>query len=190
MSLQLKTPASLLAVSLAVVKFHLKVDGSEEDADITSMILAATRAAEHRTGRSFMTQTWLLTLDAFPSCIKLSRILVASIVSVKYVDGSGALVTLDPGDYALYSQGDYVAAKLTPAYGKSWPTTRAQPDAVQVEYTTGSEDPATVPPEVVAWIKLQVGAMYKNREAEGAVQTYPLGYADRLLDGCKVYDLS
>lgn len=187
MSLKLITPATELAVSLATAKAHLRETETAEDDNIELMIRSSVKEAEGRTGRSFMRQTWLLTLEAFPGCIHLSRIPVASVVSIKYVDSAGVLQTLDPAAYSLYAMDDHNPAKVVPAYGLSWPSTRCQLDAVQVEYLAGVEDPADVPPEAAAWILLQVGAKFTNREAEGAVQTYALGFADRLLDGIKVY---
>jgi hypothetical protein len=74
-------------------------------------------------------------------------------------------------------------------YGDTWPDTRAQINAVAVRYVAGYANAAAVPDSIKAWIKLQVSAMYENREAEGSVQTFKLGFADRLLDRYKVWSM-
>ena len=56
-------------VSLAEAKSHCNVDSdiTEDDAKLGIYIKAARRYAEGYCGRSFITQTWRLVLDAFPA---------------------------------------------------------------------------------------------------------------------------
>jgi hypothetical protein len=68
-----------------------------------------------------------------------------------------------------------------------WPGTRSQAAAVALRYVAGYASAAAVPESIKSWIKLQVGAMYENRQAEGARQSYALGFADRLLDRYRVW---
>lgn len=187
MALKLITPAIALAVSLAEAKLHLRVDASDEDTLITAMITAATEAAEQATGRAIMPQTWELTLDAFPDAFQLTRVPVASVISLKYWDVAGTQQTLGSMLYTLDNADDFNFHYVVPAYGASWPDTRDQINAVALRYVAGYADAAGVPDSIKAWIKLQVGAMYENRMAEGPVQTYALGFADRLLDRYKVF---
>lgn len=187
MALKLITAASVLPVSLSDAKAHLRVDVSDDDTLITAMIWAAAQSAEQITGRALTPQTWELTLDAFEDVLELTRVPVASITSVKYVDTSGVLQTLDGALYTLSTADDFAFATVTPVYGSSWPSTRDQINAVVVRYSAGYADAASVPESIKSWIKLQVGAMYENREREGAVQTHALGFADRLLDRYKVW---
>ena len=193
MSLKLVTPASALAVSLAEAKLHLRVDGTDEDTLITSMITAATETAEQITGRAIMPQTWLLTLDAFEDELVLTRVPVASIVSVTYTDPDGVELALSTGsNWRLLDLDDYAPARIVPVYGYSWPATRAQAEVVGVEYVAGYANAAAVPEPIKAWIKLTVSAMYENREAESystrAVSTtVKMSFVDALLDRYKVY---
>ena len=188
MSLKLITPATVLAVSVADAKLHLRVDTSADDALIEVMIQAATELAEQITGRAITRQTWELTLDAFPAtCFALTRVPVASVTSLKYVDYDGTLQTLDAAQYTLSTADDYAPARVLPAYGCSWPSARSQADAVALRYLAGYADAATVPESIKSWIKLQVGAMYENRESTTDKQTHSLGFADRLLDRYVVF---
>lgn len=189
MALKLITAATELAVSLADAKLHLRVDTTDEDTLITAYITAATEMAEQATGRALMPQTWELTLDAFPSAFELTRVPAASITSLKYWDTAGVQQTLGTGLYTLDNADDYANAYVVPVYGGAWPDTRDQINAVALRYVAGYAAAANVPDSIKAWIKLQVGAMYENRQAEGAVQTYALGFADRLLDRYKVWSV-
>ena len=66
MSLQLITSPAAEPVALADAKAHLKVDTTDDDALIASLITAARARAEWLTGRAFVTQSWVLWRDAWP----------------------------------------------------------------------------------------------------------------------------
>ena len=184
MALKLITSASALAVSLVEAKAHLRVDTSDDDTLITAMITAATEAAEQATGRAIMPQTLELAQDEFTYAMVLTRVPVASITSIKYIDLDGAEQTLSGAAYTIDNADDFGPACVAPVYDTEWPDTRDQINAVKVRYVAGYANAAAVPESIKAWIKLQVGAMYENRESEvvdrGSVLS--LGFADRLLD--------
>lgn len=189
MALKLITAASALAVTLAEAKLHLRYTDDDADALITALITAATEAAEQAmAGRAVMPQTWELTLDAFPGAFELTRLPVASVTSITYAAAAdGTPTVLSSSASALDNADDYGSAWVAPAYGTSWPSARDQVNAVALRYVAGYANAAAVPESIKAWIKLQIGAMFENREAEGAVQTHALGFADRLLDRYKLW---
>lgn len=189
MALKLITAASALAVTLVEAKAHLRVEASDDDTLITALITAATEAAEQAmAGRAVMPQTWELTLDAFPEAFELTRLPVASVTSITYAAAAdGAATVLGSGNYTLDVADDYDSAYVLPAYATSWPSVRDQANAVALRYVAGYANAAAVPESIKAWIKLQIGAMYENREAENTAQTHALGFADRLLDRYKLW---
>lgn len=187
MALKLITAAAALAVSLVEAKAHLRVTVVDDDALINALITAATETAEQMTGRALMPQIWELTLDAFPAAFELTRTPVASVTSLKYTNSAGVLTALDGAAYTLDTASDFGPAYVVPAYGLAWPAARDQVNAVALRFVAGYASAAAVPEPIKAWIKLQVGAMYENREAEGGMQTHALGFVDRLLDRYKVY---
>lgn len=204
MSLKLITPPSGLVVSLAEAKLHLNVDGTDSDTEITAMIGAATDYAEQMTGRALLPQTYELSLDAFPNssiqngpftpdvianAFMLTRTPAASITSIIYQDTTGALTTLSNTLYTLDASDDFGPAKIYPAYGTYWPATRDDIGAVKVRYVAGYTNAAAVPEGIKSWIKLQIAAMYENRESEAVIRgTFvQLGFVDRLLDKYKVF---
>ena len=186
MALTIHTKAALQPITLADAKLHLRVDDSAEDALIAALIDAATQSAEHIMGRAIMPQKWLLTADKFDAVMQLNKPTVTAIDSIKYVDDSGALVTLSPSVYLGVLASAYTAS-VSPAYSQSWPSTRAQPEAVQIVFSCGYADAASVPAPIIAWIKLCLGAMYENRSLATDRPTHSLGFADSLLDAGRVY---
>ena len=164
-------------ITLPEAKLHLRVDGTDEDTLITALISAARETCEDRIEGSIPVTGWKLTLDAFPDAIRLPRAPIASVESVKYLDADGVQQTLSALDYLV----DTVSTPgyIVPAYGKAWPETREQINAVEVEYTAGS---ATTPAALKAWMLLAVGEMYANREASSERPSVAHGFAERLLD--------
>ncbi len=184
MSIKVITSPATEPVTIDEAKLHLRVDGTDENALITSLIKAARQGAEHLTGRALMSQTLELALDCFPGVIKLPRPPFVSVTSVKYVDLAGDEQTL--ADYQLdgYSE----PARLAPAYGQAWPSTRCQPNAVLIRYQAGYANAAAVPDEIKSWVLLRIGMLYANRESVAtgvSVSTVP--YVDRLLDAYRTY---
>ena len=192
MALKLITAPTTYPVTLAEAKAHLRVDSTDEDALITSMITSATETAEQITGRAIMPQTWELTLDGFPSEFELTRVPVASVTSVKYLDLDGAQQTLSNALYLVRTADDFGFAKVAPAYNTEWPLAQDSFDSVALRYVAGYANAAAVPESIKAWVKLTVSAMYENREAEAyssrAVSTtVKMSFVDGLLDRYKVW---
>ena len=186
MGLKLITPPAAEPVLLADAKLHLRVDGTDEDTLITALIQAAREACEHELGRVLITQTWEMVLDAFPAGIRLPYPPCQSVVSVKYIDADGTLQTLSAPSYQLDSHSE--PAWLVPAYGYTWPSTREEPNAVRVQFVAGFGDAGTDVPEVLrAWMLLQIGHWYANREAAGDARMEKTPYVERLLDRYRVY---
>lgn len=181
-------------VTLADAKLHLRVDVTDDDTLITSLIVAARQWCEEMTGRSFVTQTWAAKLPGFPGmtgiagvpiygvdpawlpvraisgvaafrfAIRLPRGPVASVTSLTYLDGTGTQQTLDPATYIVAA--DEWGATVTPTWGTSWPQALVHPESVVVTYRAGYGSTAdTVPSPIVAAIKLLIGTWYEQREA-------------------------
>ena len=191
MSLVLITPAASPVVSLADAKLHLRVDGTDEDTLISAMVAAATQQAQHETGRALVRQTWERRLDAFPPAeIRLGLPPVSSVVSVVYIDPTGATQTINPVNYVLDDSTDSGSGWVLPSPGYAWPDTADGANVVRVRFQTGTETAAGVPESIRAWILLQVGALYRSREAFAAgvtVAELPGRFTAALLDPHRYY---
>jgi uncharacterized phiE125 gp8 family phage protein len=180
------TDATVEPISLAEAKLWLRVDQADEDDLIGALITSVRQAAEHEMQRTLITTTWELVTDSFPDALRLEMPKILSVSSVKYLDAAGTQQTLSPADYLVDT--DSQPGYVVPAYGKTWPTTYSQINAVRVRYTAGYGAAATdVPQSIRNWMRLQLEHFYRNRGAviSGTVQTSP--YLDRLLDEGRVW---
>lgn len=194
MSLKLITAPASEPITLNEARLHLKiiVDPADEtahpdDAYIEALIVAARSAAEHLTGRAFIEQELEMALDGFGECIRLSRPPLISLTRIKYLDINGNWQTLSSSDYVLDSHSE--PARIVPAYGKCWPSTREQINSVVVRYVAGYEDADAVPQAIKNWMLLRVGMLYENREEVSGIQLSEVPYVDSLLDPYRVWSL-
>lgn len=181
------TQPSVEPVTLDEAKNHCRVDGTEDNALITSLIVAARESAEHEIGRALCTQTRELILDAFPPAFVLRGAPVQSVVSVRYLDSTGIEVELDPQDYQLDNASE--PAYVVPAYGRAWPDSYPVPNAVRVRYICGYGGASAVPSGIKAWILLAVGTLHAQRETMTVgAQALPDRFWHRLLDPYRIYE--
>lgn len=155
------------------------------DPMLGTLITAARQVAEARTGRKFITQTWELVLDAFPSEIELGALPVQSVTSIKYYDTDGVLQTMSASDYVL--DADLLPGWIRPAYNVSWPSTRTQSQAVIVRVVLGyGTTGASVPAGIRQWIVAQVSAAFRNYDGLIDGIAVPLPFLDGLLDSFRI----
>lgn len=193
MSLRLIADATEEPVTLAQARRHLRIDAdtTAEDSDITEMIVAARRQAEHETGRALTTQTWERVLDRFPPAeIELGMPSVIDVVSITYVDTAGLQQTLASSAYVLDRDTD--PGYVLPADGTSWPDT--YPDttnAVRVRFRAGYLADADKDRAMLRrWMLLQIGSLYEHRKSVHTgpgVADLPNRFVDRLLDPYRFY---
>jgi uncharacterized phiE125 gp8 family phage protein len=90
-------------LTLAEAKAHLRVDLSDDDAMIQRMIVAAREWVETVTGRALMTQSWRMTLDAWPDgeALALIRPPVQAVTAVRTFDAASAANVWAEANYAL-----------------------------------------------------------------------------------------
>lgn len=170
MGLSLVTAAVCEPISLPEAKVHLRIDGSDSDTYVSTLIVAARKQLENLTRRRFVQQTWDYTLAEFPvGDILLPIQPVSSITSVTYVNGSGVSTAFT--DFSLISDGP--RSRVVLDYNVSWPTIRVHGNAVTVRFVAGYE-PSTdspqdltagIPNDIKACLKLIIGDLYENRES-------------------------
>jgi uncharacterized phiE125 gp8 family phage protein len=142
------------------------------DPELNALIKASRVQAEMFTRRAFVTQTWSLLLDGFPSfsteLIRLPLPPLQSISSVNYVDVNGVTPTLwAASNYIVDApEGDYAQrGRITLAYGEVWPVTRDIANAVTIEFIAGYGAAAAVPQGIKQAMLLMIGHWYANRES-------------------------
>lgn len=159
------TDAAIEPITLAEAKLHLRVDASDDDARIGGFIAAVRQECEVILGRSLIETTWELVRDDFPDALRLDVPRVLSVEWVKYIDVNGAQQTLNPADYVLDDASE--PAYVVPAYGKTWPGTRDEINAVRVRFKAGyGTTAAAVPAVIKAWLLERLEQVYRGIAAE------------------------
>lgn len=166
MSARLKTPPVNEPMSLQEAKDHLKVDLVDDDSYIDPLITAARLEAEDFMERALVTQTWELFLDCFPATtwhpILVPRPPLLSITSIKYIDTDGIEQTWAASEYKVDTAS--TPGRIYPAFGKSWPSTRLEANAVTIEFLAGyGPNAQDVPENIVHAIKLILSDRYEHR---------------------------
>lgn len=173
----LVTAPVLEPISLQEAKDHMRVDHTDDDMLVVSLITAAREYSEMVMSRSIITQTWDVYLDAFADKMKLPVPPLQSVDSIKYIDTEGVEQTLDIGVYTVNTSA--MPGYVSLAYKQSWPSIRDIDNAVTIRITSGYGDSAAdVPAPVKQAMLLLIGHLYENREASQSVQVHnlPLGY--------------
>lgn len=125
-------------LTLADIKTHLRLDGSDYDSILTPLIKTSRQIGEKITGRDFIEKEWKTYLDEFPvsNCIgiELRKSKLKSITSVQYYDENNALQTLSASDYYTTEEADYSALFIK--CDKSFPQTYCRKQAVIITFRT------------------------------------------------------
>lgn len=96
------TPPAALAVSIKAARRAARTKSTALDDEMKDKIKGITEEVEHKLGRALITQTWSVTLDAFPiGAIRLPMARLASADHVQFYDVAGVLQTLDPQDFQV-----------------------------------------------------------------------------------------
>lgn len=181
--LQPVTPPAIEPLSLADAKLQLRVEHSSEDGLIQRLIASARRMAEAELRRPLVSQVWQQVLDRFPAdrTLDLEFPVVSTVASVTYTDPAGITQILPSSVYVLDSIGLNRPGRLVLKPGQTWPATQDESvSTVRVEFTAGWPNAESVPDDLKTWLLLQVGHLYKNREAS-------TDRAAEMLPGLEIY---
>jgi len=154
--IRITAPASY-PVTTADAKANGRIDYSDEDALIASLISAATSHAERYTGLAFVAQTWEAVLDSFPADLDVTLGPIVSITSIKYLDIAGVEQTVPILDYVFDNAA--LTARIRPVV--SWPAAKKVINSVRVRFVVGSG----CPDEIKQAILMLVQHWWENRAA-------------------------
>lgn len=160
-TLVIVTPPALEPVDLVEAKAHLRVDGTQDDALITSLITAARQIAENLLGRAFMTQTLRLLSDSAPDRVfELPRAPLQSVTHIKVYDDADTASVLDASLYQV----DSASARISLRSSAVWPDIGRALNGFEVQYVAGYGDSAsTVPMALRRGLLAHVAHLYMNR---------------------------
>lgn len=170
-------------VTLDEVVTFARIDtgNTNEDPLLADLIAAARRRCEQHQASAYITQTWDLMLDAFPTlhespdafspynlidaAITIPLHPVQSITSVTYTLSDGTPTVLPAGDYVLDAAS--IPARLVPQVGTFWPRDLLQAvNGIAVRFVAGyGANESDVPAHLRLAIKQLVTFWYTNRDA-------------------------
>lgn len=177
---RLVTPPAEEPVTLAEVKLQLHLDSTIEDNLVSSFLKTARERCETEVDRAFITSTWDLPIDSFPSTtllpytspyrelwmlghrggIAIPNPPLQSVTSLTYVDVAGVTQTLAAPTYQVVIG---PPAMVVPVYGTSWPSYRLQPESIVLRYVAGYGPASAVPEVVKTAIRMFAVHLFENR---------------------------
>lgn len=183
MKLLVTAAAAGLAVTLAQVKLHLRLDPSSnhEDDLLRMLIKVSMERASHETGRALLTTGYSLTADSRER-LKLPKPNLIAISAVTKYD--------DQGNATVCTTDDYTVIR-TAAIAEVKPLVRDYYHIV-IAYTAGyGADASYLPAPICQWILVDLATLYENREAftlgkAEVANAIPYPYVGGLLDPYRV----
>jgi uncharacterized phiE125 gp8 family phage protein len=168
-SLTRATPPAVEPVSVSEAKAHLRVDISDDDSYISTLITAAREWCEQYLDRTLINTQWTMRLDSFPYEIELPRPPIATsgtttAVSLTYTLGDDSTATLSTTAYRVdRSSTPGVVRQLRAG---TWPANLDDYNAVAVTWWAGYGASGTsVPAAIRHAILMLVGHWYESRSS-------------------------
>lgn len=168
----LVTDSATEPLTLAEVKTHLRIDGTDYDAILEPLIKTVRQLAEKITGRDFINKTWKTYIDCFPSyalapyysnfcdSIEIKKSKLSSITSIKYYIDD-VLTTLSSSIYYITDVDTYSSIYLDS--DSSYPATDTRKQAVEIIFVSGYGADATFVPEALKQAMLShITFLYEN----------------------------
>jgi uncharacterized phiE125 gp8 family phage protein len=147
------------------VDIQKQTGDTSEDAYLSAIITAAREYCEDFQNRAYITQSWYMTMENFcEDVINIPKGKLITIDYIKYKDSSGTETTLSNNtDYVYSNKG--IVGKVTPAYGKTWPSFTPFPlDPVSIEFTCGyGPTSASIPKKIIQAMYMLISHWYENR---------------------------
>jgi uncharacterized phiE125 gp8 family phage protein len=163
MSLQLTAAAAAEPITLADAKAHLKVDTTDDDALITSLISAARIRAEWLTRRAFITQSWVQWLHCWPTRpFELALPPLQALTSITVYDTGDTPTVLDSALYRVDASA--IPARIAWKENTIPPVSLRNFNAVAIAFTAGYGNAGTDVPEAIRRAILMIVAdLYAHR---------------------------
>jgi len=153
-------------LTLDEAKAHLRVEVDADDDLITALISASRSAAESYCNRSFASAEFAIIADEFPADGKGLEILpdVTSLESWTYLAADGTEESVASSDVTVDNTRREI--RMTDAT-VAWPIGGSRLTVTVIAGPDAGASPAVLPdPAVLAAIKLTLGDLYENREAQ------------------------
>jgi uncharacterized phiE125 gp8 family phage protein len=166
-SLVRHTAPAVEPVTLAEAKVQCRVDSSDEDSYLTTLISTARQYVEEILDISVITTVWEARYDCFPLWeIVLPRPPMQSgTVTVIYRDEAGTNRTITSATPAFQIDHYATPGRIYPNYQETWPAVRGDENSVTVRWSAGyGASGASAPNTLKHAILLLVAHWYETRQ--------------------------
>ncbi len=162
-------------VSLADAKSWLREDGVEEDELIQALIVAARMTLEAYTRRFFVTQSWRLVFDCWPTSVAKSTTLCIpfapfqSVTAIRVFDASNAPQPLNAATYRAPKSmegGRVCFTSAPPAPGRA-------SDGIEIDFTVGYGSVASDAPQPLRQAILTLVAHWRENRGDSGDDALP-----------------
>lgn len=155
-SLTRQTPPAVEPVTLSQAKAHLRVDSTDDDAYIASLITAAREWVEQYLDRTLVHTQWVMRFDKFPdSGIEPVELPRPPMVTSGTATAVTVTFTQEVGTTSTYSTAEYrvdryaTPGAVLPIYGTTWTPHRQDDNAISITWwagygASGSDVPAAI----------------------------------------------
>ena len=177
MSLKRTVAPTDLPITLAEIKDAIRETRTVEDAPLMLYLRATVDQLDGAAGmlnRALVSQTWEWKIDRFwSSIIRVPLPPLQSVSSITYIDSNGDTQTLATSVYnVLDTDNPTRPGRIELAYGQSWPSTRAQADAVTITFVAGYGDRNSIPDATKHLIMLMVAGASCERQPVSDVRSW------------------
>jgi uncharacterized phiE125 gp8 family phage protein len=159
---RLVTAPSTEPLTYAEVKAYLRLNDDSEQTFVTSLITAARGIVEGHTWMPLISQVWAMQFDKDELnqlIVNINKAPLISVESVTYYDNNNSLATLSASSYEsdVYSTPGRFRLKVVPlVYDRM--------NALQVNFTCGYANAASVPQPIKQAMYMIIGHLYENRQ--------------------------
>lgn len=184
-SLTRQTGPAVEPVTVAEAKAHLRVDTSDDDTYIGTLITAAREWCEQYLDRTLINTQWVMRFDKFPdSGIEPVELPRPPMVASGTATAVTVTFTQEAGPTSTYSTAEYRVDRLAtpgsilPIYGSTWTPHRQDDNAISVTWWAGyGAGGSSVPAAIRHAILMIVGILYEKRAAaeSGSLNEVPFG---------------
>jgi len=164
MSWQITVEPATEPITLVEAKAHLRVDFSDEDDYIDTLIVSARRYCEAYCNRVFITQTWRQNEDKWSDPIQLKVNPVITVTSLKYIDTNETQQTITDNTNNYQKDLNSDVAKIYDGLVNTFPAIGDSINPIEIITVCGYGAASAVPDDIKHAIKLMVSWMYENRE--------------------------
>jgi len=197
MSVEVITAPAAYPVTLATAKLWCRIPSVDttQDVALNMLIAAATKYAEHLTGRAFVERTLELSLPCFHHEICLPYAPLLGVDAIYYTDVNEATQTFAASNYEVNTKSE--PGKVRALLNTAWPSLGTTFNPVRIRYRAGYRPPGSpvdltdtsyLPPELLEWMYARIATIYHNRShliatsGPMALGEIPRDFADGMLD--------